>query len=75
MISQFDSLGSGKPLWITKIGPNGISSKLSSVTTAVKHHGKYSKRILKFEQSIYSLCPPKHLVRSVYILYLLDGKS
>lgn len=69
MLSQHESLG-GKVLWWSKIGPYGIGSKLPSVTKPVKHYGRYFDRIIKFEDSIFTLCPPKNQLRPSYVLVL-----
>jgi hypothetical protein len=62
LVSQYDSLG-GKPLWWSKIGPYGINEGMPGVTRPVKHYGRYFDRIMKFEDSIFTLCPPRCMLK------------
>jgi hypothetical protein len=58
MLSQYESLG-GHPLTWSQIGPTGIGEVRPGVTRIVKHMGRFFDRTLRFEDSCFSLCPPR----------------
>lgn len=67
MVSQYDRLG-GRPLCWSKLGPYGISPTQPSVTQVCKHHGRYFDRSMKFEDSVFTLCPPVGQLKPSFIL-------
>lgn len=69
MVSQHDSLG-GQPLRWSKMGPYGIGPDLPAVTKPAKHYGRYFDRNMKFEDSCFLSCPPKHLLKPCYVIIL-----
>lgn len=62
MLTQYESLG-GKPLAWSKYGLYGIGPSMPAVTQPVKHYGRYFDRSMKFEDSVFALCPPRVSLR------------
>lgn len=58
MISQYDSLG-GNPLFWSSYDIDEIGKVLPRVTKPVKHFGRYHDRVMSFEDSCFTICPPK----------------
>jgi hypothetical protein len=69
MLTQFDALG-GKPLAWSKVGMYGIGMTLPAVTKPAKHGGRYFDRVLKVEESVFALCPPRSLTRPSFVFVL-----
>lgn len=67
MLSQFDRLG-GRPLRYKNIACYGIGPDKPAVSKIVKHYGRYFDRNLKFEDSVYTLCPPRSALKPSYCL-------
>ena len=70
MLSQAGSPG-GKNLQWSHISPFGISEHMAAVTKPAKHMGRYFDRVLKVEDSVYALCPPKGLLKPSFV-YILE---
>ncbi len=70
MLSQAESPG-GKNLQWSHISPFGISEHMAAVTKPAKHMGRYFDRVLKVEDSVYALCPPKGLLKPSFV-YVLE---
>jgi hypothetical protein len=66
MLTQYDSIG-GHPLSWSHLAACGIGSVRPGITRIIKHPGRYFDRILRFEDSVFALCPPRPYLR--YILY------
>ena len=69
MLTQYDKLG-GSPLKWSKIGSFGMSIHNPGVTRPVKHYGRYFDRVMRFEDSVFALCPPRRDLKPSYILVL-----
>ena len=62
MLTQYDSLG-GRPLSWSQVGSNGIGDLRPGITRIFKHYGRYFDRMLRVEDSVFALCPPKPLLK------------
>lgn len=58
LLTQYDHLG-GSPLSWSQLGPYGIGEDMPAVTKPVKHMGRYFDRVMRIDDSIYALCPPR----------------
>ena len=76
MLTTYDELG-GSPLCWTNLGVYGIGPDFPSMTRALKHHGRYFDRNLKFEDSMFTLCPPRNdcYPGYVFVFELFELKS
>jgi hypothetical protein len=78
MLTQYDKLG-GNPLAWSKLGQYGIGPDRPATTRPVKHYGRYFDRVLKVEDSVYALCPPKDQLRPSHVfvieLYQLASRT
>ena len=68
MLSQYESLGGGSIAW-SKF-TYGIGDFKSAATRPVKHFGCFYDREVVIEDSVYCLCPPKHMLRPSFVLAL-----
>ena len=69
MLTQYESLGGGPIAW-SKIGAYGIGDFKSAATNPVRHYGRYFDRVMKFEDSCYALCPPRHMLKPSFTFVL-----
>jgi len=69
MLSQYESLG-GQPLCWSKLAINGIGPCFPSVTVAARHQGRFFDKMLKFEDSIFALCPPQQSLKPGFCFVL-----
>lgn len=69
MLTQYDKLG-GSPLKWSKIGSFGMNIHSPGVTRPVKHYGRYFDRVMRVEDSVFALCPPRRDLKPSYVLVL-----
>ena len=69
MASMFKSLG-GQPLAWTRLATNGIGPGFGGTTRAAKHQGRFFDKALRFEDSVFCLCPPVGALQPSYTLVL-----
>lgn len=69
MASMFQSLG-GQPLAWTRLATNGIGPGFGATTRAAKHQGRFFDKALRFEDSVFCLCPPAATLQPSYTLVL-----
>lgn len=62
MLTQYESLG-GHPVSWSNLDACGIGSGRPGITRVVKHPGRYFDRIMRFEDSVFALCPPQPVLR------------
>lgn len=76
LLTQYDQLG-GNPLAWSKLGSYGIGPEYPASTKPVKHYGRYFDRVLKIDDSVFALCPPKKQLRpsNVFIIELFHLAS
>lgn len=78
MLTQYDSLGGHALAW-SKLGSHSIGDEFPATTRAVKHHGRYFDKTMKFEDSCFALCPPTKDRKPGYVfvleLFELKGKA
>lgn len=69
MLTQYDSLG-GHPLVWSTLGASGIGDVRPGITRIVKHYGRYFDRTLRFEDSVFALCPPRPMLKPSFCFVL-----
>mmetsp|Transcript_19513 Transcript_19513/g.28059 ORF Transcript_19513/g.28059 Transcript_19513/m.28059 type:complete len:1111 (-) Transcript_19513:184-3516(-) len=69
MLTQYDRLG-GRPLMWSKLGAYGIGPDRPATTRPVKHYGRYFDRVMKVEDSVFALCPPKSQLKPSYVFVI-----
>jgi hypothetical protein len=76
MLTQYDQLG-GNPLIWSKLGSYGIGADYPATTKPVKHYGRYFDRVLKVEDRVYALCPPRKQLRpsNIFVIELFQLAS
>ena len=73
MLTIFDRLG-GSPMRWTKLGGFGLDAARPSATKPVRHAGYHYSREIRFEQSLFTLCPSRADLRpsNVFLIELFQ---
>lgn len=71
MLTMYDRLG-GQPLTWSELGSFGFGSHRPGVTRPVKHYGRYFDRLMRIEDSVFALCPPRRELKpsNVFVIEL-----
>ena len=70
MVSLYDGLGGSPLAWSSRHEIYGIDSEHLAITRPVHHAGRYFDHTVKFEDSVFALCPPKAQIKPSYIFLL-----